>query len=363
MFIEISKELAELISQEYSTGVSQISDAINSLLDSMYKRKHIVMLNRDALFILKKCESLSLSSQIVLQWIENHYYDINAIKKKVAISVVLIPEVQSYIQGNVYYLSIFACEEFFQTELLTENDDDCIFYKNIYSFFNPSKKVFDVSLHNNPFYGGNVAARIKSEYEEKKFFLCIVDSDKEYSADAKGSTYQGANNELKEHKDEILPHDLYVLNVREKENLFPFHFYKSNCSEQNKFIDSILMYATEEVFRFIKIKEGIKIKRIKEADSVWDSLYGDIIKDCKRKLIYIYTAKDDECCIKGINSRALKRASDPFFSNNNYNSLQEQTKLDTIFGKQSFIIEEWKEIAHKLFDYGCCLSRNVNFLA
>lgn len=363
MFITVSTELAKLVSEKYTTDSNPICDAINSLFYSMNKRKHVVMIDRQAISLLMKCDSIEYTSKAMMRWIECHYNDIYAIKCKVSIFVVLIPEKESYFSNNTYYLSIEQYQEFVESQLLTENDDDYLFYTRIYSFIYPSKKIFDICLQNNPFYGANVASRIQCLYSEKKFFLCIVDSDKEYASDGKKSTYQAANNELKNHNLEILPRELYVLNVREKENLFPFQLYLSKCPNQCQFINIILQYGTEEIFRFIKIKDGIKQKRINENNKNWNNVYSVILENCTKRNIYLNVSTEDEYCVKGINNRALKSASEPFFEKNNYNTLQQNGKIDIFFGKQLFIIEEWKEIAHKLFDYGCCFSRQVNFMA
>lgn len=363
MFIVVSTELAKLIAEKYSTGINNICDAINSLFYAMNKRKHIVMIDREAISLLMKCESIEYTSKAMMRWIECHYNDIHAIKCKVTVTVVLIPNSPSYFANNTYYLSVEEYQEFVESQLLTENDDDYLFYTRLYSFIFPSKKVFDICLHNNPFYGANVASRIQYLYAEKKFFLCIVDSDKEYTSDSKKSTYQAANKELKAHSLEILPSELYVLNVREKENLFPFQLYIPKCPDRIQFINIILEHGTEEVFRYIKLKDGIKQKRINENDERWNQAYSLILENCKRKNIYLSVASEEEYCIKGINNKTLKAASELFFKDNNYNTLQGQAKLDIVFGKQSFIIDEWKEIAHKLFDFGCCFSSQVNFMA
>lgn len=362
MFIKISKGLASLIAQNYSTGISEITNSLNSLFDAMYEKKHVVMVDRDSIALLMNCESITIKSKYVMKWIERHYNDLYAITKMLSISIILIEPGRAYLDGNVYYLPVDEYYNFCETQLLTENDDDFLFYLKIYPFINSAQTIYGVCFENNPFYGGNVASRIQCMYNEKKFFLCIVDSDKEYSTARKGSTYKSAKSEIGHHKDMILPWGLYVLNVREKENLFPFNLFIEGCREQSELIRIILDNATEETFRFIKIKDGIKLKHIKETDAHWMEVYGKILADCKRKNVYIDTTDNEEYCIKGINSKALKVVSEPFFEKNNYKTLQQSSMIDKIFAKQIFIIEEWKEIAHKLFDYGCCLSKQVNFL-
>ena len=128
MFITVSTELAKLVSEKYTTDSNPICDAINSLFYSMNKRKHVVMIDRQAISLLMKCDSIEYTSKAMMRWIECHYNDIYAIKCKVSIFVVLIPEKESYFSNKTYYLSIEQYQEFVESQLLTENDDDYLFY-------------------------------------------------------------------------------------------------------------------------------------------------------------------------------------------------------------------------------------------
>ena len=65
-------------------------------------------------------------------------------------------------------------------------------------------------MQNNPFYGGNVANRIDWVKKENKFFICIVDSDKDYMGGAFGSTYHSAKTAM-DHPPADTPQLLYVL--------------------------------------------------------------------------------------------------------------------------------------------------------
>ena len=312
MFIEITNEVANLAVEKDIELNNPASEIINMVLESMRKRKHIVFIDRVSINVLLQCNSIDNKSKLMLKWISNNLNDLNSIKKKLTTYIVITTGDQSYKKDNIYYFSILEKIEFIETQLLTENDEDYNFYKDIFTFINDDI-VCDICLENNPFYGSNVASRIENVYLERKIFLCVVDSDKSYESQAKGDTYKSANSKMKECGGFNPPRELYVLNVREKENLFPFNQYLNFCPSQKEFIKAIISEANEESFRFIKIKEGIKKKYILSKEGKYYELYKGVFDKCKQKGILIESVSDKEYCIKGINADALKLASKDFF--------------------------------------------------
>lgn len=127
-------------------------------------------------------------------------------------------------------------------------------------------------------------------------------------------------------------------------------------------ISCILKVEDEEFLRFVKIKGGYKLKRLTANNNFLLTKYNDFFQLCKKNGLYISVQNGDDYCIKGINSNLLSQTINTEFARKNYKQLQNTGKIDNFFGKQQYIIDEWKEIASILFDFGCCLSKDVNFL-
>ena len=341
------------------TESKDIVETINELFSSMQKKKHIVYADKETLRILQKCESLD-RSWAMMAWIEKHYLDLRAVERKVYFTVVLITG-DSYFDGKTYFLCIDSIKEFYETQCLTENDEDFVFYQKIYNFMYADLKLVGCCLQNNPFYGGNVANRIDWVKKENKFFICIVDSDKDYKGGAFGSTYHSAKTAM-DHPPADTPQLLYVLKVREKENLLPFHLYNPECLNQKCLISCILKVKDEEFLRFVKIKSGYKLKNLTGNNNFLLTKYNDFFEMCKKVGIYTSVQNEDDYCIKGISANLLSQTIKTEFAGKSYKQLQNAKEIDNFFGKQQYIIEEWKEIASILFDFGCCLSKDVNFL-
>ena len=127
-------------------------------------------------------------------------------------------------------------------------------------------------------------------------------------------------------------------------------------------ISCILKVKDEEFLRFVKIKSGYKLKNLTGNNNFLLTKYNDFFEMCKKVGIYTSVQNEDDYCIKGISANLLSQTIKTEFAGKSYKQLQNAKEIDDFFGKQQYIIEEWKEITSILFDFGCCLSKDVNFL-
>lgn len=360
MFIEISKEVAVQCAK-ISDPLDELSLTINAILTSMVDRKHIVFINSESIDIIQKCTWLNPSNKIAVQWIKNKQIDLYAIKNKSATKIIVTLDEYNEVDGTIL-MPFKTLRKLTESKFLCENETDYDFYVNIYKFFN-NNNFYSVCLNNCSFHGGNVELTIKKESLNNSFILCFVDSDKEYINGKKGATCKCAIAAINNIRN--LPKLLYVTNGREKENLFPFSYYLKRANDKKVWIKSILEVcrANEDFLRYVDIKDGIKVKRIKDNRYIenYQELLERLMQNKFCSLTCIDSCEDDDYCIKGIGADFLAEIQNDFFSEYSYNLIQNTNKKDEIFGNQSFIIHDWKEISQLIFDFGCCLSDNINF--
>ena len=107
-----------------------------------------------------------------------------------------------------------------------------MFFVNIYHYIiNHKNEWHTIKFENDSCHGSNVVSKIKQVADEKRFAICILDSDRDMKGSKIGDTYKGAKNVLKNKKNNYLV-CLEDLKVREKENLFPPSIYKLFCEEK-----------------------------------------------------------------------------------------------------------------------------------
>ena len=333
----------------------------------MVEKNHLVYLDRSSIDRLMSYEFVEYNNKILLQWLKNNYLDISAIRAKVKTKVVITTNIEKK-ESSIFYLSVIKENKFLKTKLLTENESDCEFYLKIYNFLNSDSK-FSVKIENDSFHGGNVGAAIKVVNKDKYFVLCIADSDKQYQDSENGDTCKKAATTVLNLNNSPIPLDLYVAKVREKENLFPFKEYLKFCNPNVKlWVKAILTVADEEMLRYVDIKDGLVLEKdgvLIKHDKKWKSVYGNLIKYCQdRKLFSSINDKGHNYTgVNGIGKDILTTASESFFNKAKYKNLDGSTKIVKIFGDQIFILDEWKELAKKIFDYGCCLSEKTKLNA
>ena len=384
MFIEITDDLIkDLNTLEDNEIKERIWLLINDALHSVLHRHHIVFATYFAINLLMNDSNIDNSNKKVLCWMQNKMQDLNAIKQKVAIvlelSAIKCSETIRVNGKSRYVININDLEEFKESVLITENTSDYDFYLGIFNWYNDNS-ICALSISNLPSNGSNADKIILSSNNEKKFVGCIFDSDKDYQRAKIGGTIKKAKEAENKRKFKFLPFELHELPVREKENIFPFREYEqeSNIEEKTKkMISALLNRNNEDLMRYFDIKDGIKHKTIKNKsnDDVWKSIYESFIEQCNKEGLCLSentckSCRKPQCTeckkgetkyIAGIGDKLLETVSKNFFQKYP-KKIQDLSKLNSIFFNQKYILEEWEIISKILFNFGCSISRSINFI-
>lgn len=362
MLIEFTKEAINKLNN-YSHPLDSAWHNTNAILRSMVDYLHIVYLDRESIEKLLTYELIDRDNKILLTWLKNHFLDLSAIKKIVHEQVLITDGEEGVIVENSvrkYKLSLTREYKFLATRLLTENELDYSFYMNVSNFMDTKPNQCDVCLENVSFHGGNVGSSMLTTNNDKYFFLCIVDSDKKNKGSLVGSTCHKAMETISQLRFKNLPNNLLVPEAREKENLFPFTIYLKWATEERGWIEVILENCTEEMMRYVDIKDGLK--------GDWDPEVineDDFLKKCDSKRLLqrkkIFGKK--KYIVEGIGKNYLDEVSREFFGDENYKNIQRITNRKKVFGKQEYILIEWEKIAQCMFDFGCCMSKKIKYSA
>ncbi len=387
MVIEFTNEFIDTLinsssEDEKIRGWSLINDALHSVLHY----HHIVYTTIQSIDILLKHGKTDNSNKHILRWMKNYIQNLNSIKNKVQIiieptfNISCIKDKADNSKPTKFVINIMDLDEFKESVLISENATDFEFYKYIYHWFN-GNSFYDLSISNIPSNGANADAIIISCNQEKKFSLCIVDSDKDFEKGPFGNTYHNAADGDRKRANQNIPFHLHPLKVREKENLFPFNEYLKVENMEKKTQKLVSLLASEqnqELLRYYDMKDGIKKKKMnsKKLDARWGTLYMPFIEKCKVKGLCeednpcvdceIESCKgcknEDSKYIWGIGDKLLAAASEDFFKRYP-KKINNMTEIDNIFNNQKFIIDMWDEIAKLLFSFGCSISRSIKFIS
>lgn len=384
MLIEFTDDFLEALELESTGKRDKAILLINDALHKMLHRSHIVFVSAIGVKSLLNNDSIDLSNKRILCWIREKALDLNAIKNKSKI-IVQLTFGSSCSFGDVltrrlyWKINVNDLDEFKESVLITENATDYDFYYNIANWYFCSS-FFELHLKNIASNGANADTTILTRDKEKDFSCCIFDSDKDFQDAADGATLKNAQEGEKNRTNKFLPFFLYALPVREKENIFPYKEYLkiSNIQEETKkLIDLLIKETDKELLSFFDLKDGIKLKKIREGKSIkkWYNLYWSFIEKCARlgvcksNIICESCGKDtckkcnnrDNKYIAGIGDKLLSSASNIFFKEKSKKFLV-SSELDNIFNNQKFILDIWQSISDLLFDFGCSISRSINFI-
>jgi hypothetical protein len=227
-----------LVKEEVLQEAEKYKDSIEYLLDSFYRGKHIIdfenlILLEDNLIPLFE-ENTNIRKAIEYYKVQRQ--NISALRTQVqqyvevgldeySISLENEPRV---IKINISYFD----RELAQCWLLSENLSDCEFYLSmVYNakHFGHYPELFkdevrlSFEIDNGSGYG--TSESLERRINSKKVVLCIVDSDKKNKDDEIGGTSGQVLSKWQQLKESATVSDLYILNVREKENLIPPSLY------------------------------------------------------------------------------------------------------------------------------------------
>lgn len=166
-----------------------------------------------------------------------------------------------------------------------ENIDDSKFYIKLFNAI-PHSYQNEIHLEADSFNGDNVGNFSELlRIENKRIFLTIIDSDKDYPDASYGIT---ASDFISEYN-KVKPYFclLKVLDVREKENLFPIQFMNIKCAEVKEICDYISTL-DEDIRDYYDLKSGVKNKTYEEkkSDSRWSAIYNPVIEFAKKKSFF-----------------------------------------------------------------------------
>lgn len=229
-----------------------------------------------------------LAKLINLDSLPNHIRRIyNSLYKKINLIYGIIEKVKGYaIITNsiditcmelindkiVYYVpfgSLGNIDSFAEIRLISENNSDCDFYKNIAKKYIQEYKIgCDINIKNIAG-GGDQTATVYEEEMVNNQSICIaiVDSDKKYKGDSIKDTSRKVKSIYEQNKSKYVT-DLYILDVREKENLVPTTMYEwcysSKMHEESirylKFLEK--SNDLQDLYKYCDIKDGITISEL-----------------------------------------------------------------------------------------------------
>lgn len=387
MLIELTDDficLLRSVDSEYEKNKALL--LIDNLLQQVILHHHVVFASTFSIDILQKEEKISYFGRLVLAWMKKKILDLNSIKQETRIVAELAFGKSTFFSENnntrrVHYLiNVFDLDEIKESVLITENMLDYNFYLNIAKWIR-SSTFYDFYLKNIASNGANADKTILTRDKEKDFSCCIFDSDKDFKEAANGSTLKNAINGEKQRVNKYIPFYIYALPAREKENIFPFNEYlvESNIEPTTRELISLLSdQIDEELQSYYDLKDGIKYKKLKDCNHKprWEELYVPFIRECIDKKICDHECAckscEQETCIAcsyadkkyipGIGDKLLAVAAEKFFDRYPTKSAI-CTIIDEIFLNQKFILNIWQAISDLLFNFGCCISGSINFIA
>lgn len=245
---------------------SAIFDAVRNLSSSAVHGKHMVYADYDTILHFEKCFE---NDPVIFQFY--HLLRVNY-------STTIIPVFLSYYirvvkgsptsykledkVGEISYSVFLDFDAASQCSLIAENDNDCVFYRYILSWYIKNhypNQVIWTSFNDVNGSGGETPSAIKKELEKNHVSVCIVDRDVKYPGDSpsKESTCSKCRRVNK-----VLPFYKYKeLDVHEIENLIPINYllmvdgWKGDAAQKKKAFEKIC--DNSQIMRYFDIKQGV----------------------------------------------------------------------------------------------------------
>lgn len=377
MWIELPDDIEEYLIAINDT-MNKEALALNALFDAMLKGKHIVFASRKLLNRIQKLEYLNESNRDFISWIKQKYIYLYECRDIIEYKVIITGQKDVFmLTDKIYKISLEYFFDIRESKLLTENESDGEFFKDIFQYIKRKNNMschFDIKFENDSFHGGNASAKVLQIAKEERISLCIIDSDKEMEGDKRGDTYRGANNAYKKVKNKhiIL---LKELGVREKENLLPPKAYMTICDKNQTLLQTLDCFVDDEkIIKYFDIKDGVKFKRYQQEN--WKKYYDRVISKLIERDAFTFPPNgenvNDFKCVEGIGEKACNTMSRLLLKdemtcvetlkNTNVNDknkkiiLEMRDDIENILPE--YIMFEWLRLHKLLFDWGCCVSRN-----
>lgn len=370
MLIELDDRIGNVLEK-----ISNVNDTeafiLDKLFELMYEGKQIIYASRYLFKNLLSCKYLNVRSKQLIDYILNHYNEIyNACYFKVKYKTIIYPKSCNIEKkDDCFYLPLENASDISTSILSTENPTDFDFYINISKFIENSENnpVITFSLNNCAYGGGSAEQFLKSMHKPGVILFAIADSDKKFNDDQLGNTAKIVKNYIDTNCDTMVYH---ILNFIEKENLVPLDFYIAIAQNDKQELLKCIrgFYKNDEFMRYYDIKEGVKLKRLKENNNKWNNLYLPFLDECKKAGIYNMNATSDEDkVVSGIGNKLANITIDSILNpkstqkiskaqKNNINIL----KSDIFSHIPDYIMNEWETIYKYIFDFGCVLKQHHN---
>ncbi len=254
-----------------NTWDKETVEALEYLATARREGKHIVMANRKTLKKIAQCSRLSEFSRNIYHKLYNDstqfYSYLSAVTKYIEIvNPCYEPEVLSDSDKEIIKVPprFFNDSESVQkTILLCENSDDAVFYETIAKVYLRWKRI-NAQIKCDRRGGGG--STISSEYINiqklnKRFCLCIVDSDKIAPNGNLGDT---ASRLRKSDDPTCIKTQIFILHCRESENLIPNSILSKLYPGKQEKLEAlnIIKSISLEVRCFLDIKEGTYLNKI-----------------------------------------------------------------------------------------------------
>lgn len=373
MLYEIDKSCLALL----ETGQSEYILFFEELAIDRRKCKNLIVASKEVLESLSKMEAFSNVVREVYKILGNRRTEFkllrNSVKRYCRIVAEGDKEVIKNEQGQEIIklpLTKVAGADFTEKVIfLAENRDDILFYKVLGRHYMKKKRIgvvnvdFECQGGGGSTIGVTLAEHIR---DEKRFCLCIVDSDRKCEQDSPGSTMQGVSDVI-----EGIPQVLFeaiLLEIHEIENLIPFGILDKiievkNLDEQGlKFLKYLIMKDSTKTSPalFFDLKKGIqkksyflnpeateeqkrKYRKMENFRLYWKNYIEDFGVKLDENL-------EGETIVSGICEKVLKDTLKIF------DEIQQEGGVGRI-EPDPHLIELWDQIGEKIFCWGCVGNR------
>lgn len=423
MIIDMEKLIEKYLNNEYDHQTNiKIIKIIDNILN---ENSHFIKMK--PLHYGKLCEkNLSINSKEILLDMANNYSTKTSVVKKLS-SKLIVTQNEFKKENGIFKIPFEQLINYHlsSNHILGENLIDCKIYRELTNLYIKNKNFngFKLNLEEENGGGSTIGKIYKDLCLKKKIVISITDSDKKYPSDTYGKTAKGLetikDNLFKNYKNEIFLENIFSLNVRELENLIPLEIFKILFGDDEGTIFNILQDINnfEEFYKFIDLKNGLKVKdlkngdflkewkyileninfrninfnisnppqeKLKQLDNVLKSSKEEKVKtkcleilenpikkevryDSLEKLIEGLDGINDSCLIcSGYNNKILDKFYN-FLKNpeklikKTKNDKSREEKIKNLKDSYSYILDnkEIEEISNKILTWGCCYDNGI----
>lgn len=347
-----------------------VVNALNLIAHSRRSGNHVVLGERKVIKHLAECEYLSEQSRSIYMKIYNQLPITREYTKNIYLSVeifsgsklIVIEEGKfKIIRLPVYYftnLSILC-----KTVLLFEDINDSAIYKLILDYYLNNHNLENIKIDYEPRAGGGQNThKVFSEIQklEERFCLSILDSDRKAPKLGMGNTAKSVLN-INDLKKPLC--DIFILNLREVENLIPTLMYKEvfesdrNKKEAINFLEALDNSESRETRKYLDLKQGLTLEKIfkenieGEFRKYWTTFitvfHPKIFEKCLNKGECLETNSCYCYVTKGFGQNILKEIEKTYNDKNVYHMISDELAL------------EWNEIG-SIITAWCCASSRIS---